>query len=94
MGLYSAASPEDFSIMDEMVVIRVGEMEVCTSVQLIDNEILAETQSFSIIIVNASPFVNFNSNVLLDISIEDDDGESYNYVQIHIVCSHRHNNYK
>ncbi|XP_064387784.1 uncharacterized protein LOC135335951 [Halichondria panicea] len=67
------ASPEDFSIMDEMVVIRVGEMEVCTSVQLIDNEILAETQSFSIFIVNASPFVNFDSNVLLDISIEDDE---------------------
>ncbi len=92
MWVYSAASPEDFSIMDEMVVIRVGEMEVCTSVQLIDNEILAETQSFSIFIVNASPFVNFDSNVLLDISIEDDEGESYMFK--YIVCSHRHNNYK
>ncbi len=68
---------EDLSIIDEVVVIEVGAMEVCTSVTLIDDDIVEGTQSFSIFIVNASLFVNFDSNILLDISIEDNDCKSY-----------------
>ncbi len=67
----------DLSIIDEVVVIEVGEMEVCTSVELIDDDRVEGTQSFSIFIVDASPFVNFDSNILLDISIEDNDCKSY-----------------
>ncbi len=73
---FTAASSKDLSIMDEVVVIEVDEMEVCTSVELIVDEIVEGTQSFSINISSASPFVNYPNN-LLDINIQDDDCKRY-----------------
>ncbi len=70
--------------MDEVVVIEVDEMEVCTSVELIVDEIVEGTQSFSINISSASPFVNYPNN-LLDINIQDDDCKSYNYMYFQLV---------
>ncbi len=67
----------DFSIMEYVLVIEVDEMKVCTSVQLSVDEIVEGTQSFSINISSASPFVNFDPNNLLDINIQDDDCKSY-----------------
>ena len=78
----------DFSIMDEVVVIEVGEIKVCTSVELSVDEIVEGTESLILYISSASPFVNFNPNNLLDINIQDDDCKSYVrlYFQLVSIC--------
>ncbi len=80
----------DFSIMDEVVVIEVGEIKVCTSVELSVDEIVEGTESLILYISSASPFVNFDPNNLLDINIQDDDCKSsvrLYFQLLHVYCT-------
>ncbi len=61
--------------MNVNLVLQVGETQVCTSVSLVDDDIVEGTQTFSIFIVSASDFVLFDSENVLVVEIEDNDGK-------------------
>ncbi len=69
-------------------MIEVGQVEVCTSVELSVDERVEGTQSLILYISSDSPFVNFDPNNLLDINIQDDDCKSYVrfYFQLVSIC--------
>ncbi len=63
----------DFAIMNANLVLEVDATEVCTSVSLVDDEIVEGTQTYSIFINGASPFVIFDSENVLVVEIGDND---------------------